>query len=100
MQSALLIAEKPDLQRKIQEVYNNHKSEISYYCDFSAQRGHLVTLMLPDEIDEKQAEWSWENLPFEPENFGGWKYKLIKEKKQGNFLTAQERYEEMKKKID
>ena len=100
MQSALLIAEKPDLQRKIQEVYNNHKSEISYYCDFSAQRGHLVTLMLPDEIDEKQAEWSWENLPFEPENFGGWKYKLIKEKKQGNFLTAQERYEEIKKKID
>ena len=100
MPKALLIAEKPDLQRKIEDIYNAHRSDIPYLIDFAAQRGHLVTLMLPDELDEAQAEWSWDNLPFEPENYGGWKYKLIKEKKVGNFLTAQERYNNIKKRLD
>ena len=100
MSKALLIAEKPDLMRKIEEVYNAHRSSIPYSVDFTAQRGHLVTLMLPDELDESQSDWSWENLPFEPEKFGGWKYKLIKEKKTGSFLTAQERYDIIKKKLD
>ena len=30
MPKALLIAEKPDLMRKIKEVYDKHKSEVPY----------------------------------------------------------------------
>lgn len=100
MSRGLLIAEKPDLQRKIQDVYNDNRSSIPFSLDFAAQRGHLVTLLTPDEMDDSLAEWTWDNLPIEPEKFGGWKYKVIKEKKVGNFLTAQERYNEIKKKID
>lgn len=96
---SLLIAEKPDLMRKIQEVYNNHKDAIPYDITFQSQRGHLVTLMMPDEIDESQKEWSWENLPIEPEKYGGWKYKIIEEKKTGNYLTAKERFQQIDKEI-
>ncbi len=100
MSRGLLVAEKPDLMRKIEEVYNNNRSSISYVIDFTAQRGHLVTLLTPDEMDGSLSEWTWENMPIEPENYGGWQYKVIKEKKVGNFLTAQERYDEIKKKLD
>ena len=31
----------------------------------TSQRGHLVTLILLDEIDENQRKWVWENIPFE-----------------------------------
>lgn len=92
MQKALLIAEKPSLRRSIEEVYNKHKGEIPYDITFMEQRGHLVTLKLPSEIDEEQKHWCWENLPFHPEEHGGWQYKVIKEQKQGHFLTAAERY--------
>ncbi len=99
MQKALLIAEKPSLRREIEEVYKKHKSEIPYDITFLDQRGHLVTLMLPDEIDEEQKNWCWENLPFIPEQHGGWQYKVIQEKKTGNFLTAKERFENIRKEL-
>lgn len=99
MARALLVAEKPDLQRQIFAVYEKHRSEIPHEITMTSQRGHLVTLMLPDEIDENQKKWIWENIPFEPENSGGWKYKVITEKKQGNFLTSQERYKAIEKEI-
>ena len=100
MEKALLIAEKPDLMRKIQDVYENHRTEIPYDIIFQSQRGHLVTLMLPDEIDETQKDWSWENLPIEPEKWeGGWKYKVIEEKKTGSFLTAKERFQQIDKEL-
>ncbi len=97
---ALLVAEKPDLMRKIEDVYNNNRASVFYNIDFTAQRGHLVTLLTPNEMDESLSEWTWENMPIEPENYGGWNYKVIQEKKVGNFLTAQERYNEIKRKID
>ena len=93
---ALLIAEKPDLMRKIEEVYKNHIPEIPYRITFASQRGHLVTLKQPDELDEEMKEWSWETLPFHPEEHGGWQYKVIKEKKTGSYMTAQERYDHIK----
>ena len=58
----LLIAEKPSLRRTIETVYNKHKSEIPYEITFMEQRGHLLTLKYPGEIDEDQKEWRWENL--------------------------------------
>ena len=70
MKRALLIAEKPSLMRDIQTVYLAHRSEIPYTIDFMAQRGHLLTLMLPDELDEKMKVHSWDNLPFFPEEHG------------------------------
>lgn len=96
MQKALLIAEKPSLKRTIEDVYNRHKKEIPYEITFKEQRGHLLTLKLPSEIDPEQKKWAWENLPFNPEEHGGWKYKVIQEKKEGNFLTAKERYADIK----
>lgn len=100
MEKALLIAEKPDLMRKIESVYKKNKAKIPYEITFTSQRGHLVTLLLPTEMDEGLAKRSWEDLPIEPENYGGWQYKLIHEEKQGKFLTSEERYYEIKKEID
>ncbi|MBO4847145.1 MAG: topoisomerase C-terminal repeat-containing protein [Lachnospiraceae bacterium] len=96
---ALLIAEKPSLKRTIESVYNKHKSEIPYDITFIEQRGHLITLKSPDEIDEDLKEWSWDTLPIHPEEHGGWQYKIIPEKKTGNFLTAAERFKNIKAEI-
>ena len=95
-QKLLLIAEKPDLMRKIEHCYNAHKDEIPYEIDFLSQRGHLVTLKNPDEIDETLKEWSWDTLPIAPEEHGGWQYKVISEKKRGNSATSRELYEKIK----
>jgi DNA topoisomerase-3 len=92
----LLIAEKPDLMRKIEKCYRAHKDQIPYEIDFVSQRGHLVTLKNPDELDEALKEWSWDTLPILPKDHGGWQYKVIKEKKVGNFKTPQERYDEIR----
>lgn len=100
MDRALLIAEKPSLRRTIEAVYNKHKSEIPYDCTFMEQRGHLLTLKQPDEIDEDMKEWSWDNLPFVPEEHGGFKYKVIKEKKVGSFPTSQERFKAIKEELN
>ncbi len=96
---ALLIAEKPSLRRTIEAVYNKYKKEMPYEIDFMDQRGHLLTLVLPDEMDSKLKKWQWDTLPIEPESLGGWKYKVIQERKTGNFLTSEERYEAIKKRL-
>ena len=88
----LVIAEKPSERRVMEKVYKDHVSEIPYDLTFMEQRGHLLTLKLPDELDEEQKSWCWENLPFHPEDHGGWQYKVIQEKKVGKFLTAKERF--------
>mgnify|MGYP004535977637 FL=1 len=97
---ALLISEKPDLMRQIQDVYNKHKKEIGYEIEFTSQRGHLLTSLLPEEIDPNMKKWCWENLPFYPQDHGGFQYKIIDEKKQGNFLTSKERYAIIKQGLD
>lgn len=99
MKKALLIAEKPSERRIIEDVYKKHKSEIPYEITFLEQRGHLLTLLLPSEMDEEQKKWKWENLPFHPENHGGWKYKSIEEKKVGSFLTAKERFKKIQEEL-
>ncbi|MGN0242208.1 MAG: hypothetical protein ACI4CS_11015, partial [Candidatus Weimeria sp.] len=91
MQKALLIAEKPSLRRTIEEVYKKHRSEVPYDIIFKEQSGHLLTLCLPSEIDPEQKKWSWDNLPFNPEDHGGWQYKIIQAPKVGHFPTPKER---------
>ena len=99
MPKALLIAEKPDLMRKIKEVYDKHKNEVPYEIDFESQRGHLLTLKTPDKLDPSLKSYSWDTLPINPEDYGGFQYEVIKEKKQGNFMTSQERFDQIKEKI-
>ena len=96
---ALLIAEKPSLRRTIEAVYKKYIKEIPYQIDFMDQRGHLLTLVLPDEMDPSLKKWSWSTLPIEPEKLGGWRYKVIQERKTGNFLTSAERYDAIRKKL-
>ena len=85
--------------RKIKEVYDKHKSEVPYEIDFESQRGHLLTLKTPDKLDPSLKSYSWDTLPINPEDYGGFQYEVIKEKKQGNFMTSQERFDQIKEKI-
>ena len=96
MKRCLLIAEKPSLMRTIKEVYEKHRSEIPYEIDFDAQSGHLLTLKLPDEIDERMKKYSWDTLPFFPDQHGGWQYKIVKQAKRPNTPTPNERYSKIK----
>lgn len=98
--NGLLIAEKPSLRRTLEAVYNKHKSEIPYTLTFMELRGHLLTLKEPDELSEEMKRWDdWSVLPFHPDKYGGWQYKVIEEKKTGNFLTAKERYVAIQKEL-
>jgi DNA topoisomerase-3 len=91
-QKALLIAEKPSLERKIKEVYEKHKNEFDFEIDFLALRGHILALKMPEELDESLKTWSFDNLPIFPEEHGGWQYKIPAEKKEGNYMTSAEKY--------
>lgn len=95
-QKALMICEKPKVKAKIEEVYRKHKNDLDYEMDIKAQRGHLVTTYMPDQLDESLKKWEWNTLPIYPEDYGGWKYSPIKEKKKGQNLTAEERLKEIK----
>lgn len=84
MQKVLLIAEKPSLMRTIEGVYNKHKSEIPMDIHFVSQAGHLYRLLLPNELrgDEPSHKgenrgWSWDDIPFDPDTIGGFKYAPI-----------------------
>ena len=74
---AILIAEKSSLMNDIKAIYMKHKDEFDFDVTFVCQSGHLLTLLLPNEIDEDQKAWKWENLPFHPKDYDGWKYKVI-----------------------
>lgn len=99
MKKALLIAEKPSLRRTIEGVYDKHKSEIPYEITFMEQRGHLLTLKMPGELDDSLKPWEWDTLPIQPEDYGGWRYNIINEKKVGKFLTAKERFHNIEKEL-
>lgn len=70
MKKALLVAEKPDLLRKILSAYKNHKNEYPYVIEQGiAQVGHLFGLKLPKEMDEDLKNWKLENYPWFPERY-------------------------------
>lgn len=68
--------------RTIKETYETVSGLDYKITKFTAQAGHLVRLLLPSELDEEQKKWSWDNLPFYPEEHGGWKYRIIEGKTQ------------------
>ena len=77
MKKALLIAEKSSLMNDIRTTFQKHKDEFDFSITFVCQSGHLLTLLKPNEIDEEQKSWKWDNLPFHPKDYDGWKYKII-----------------------
>lgn len=99
MANAILIAEKPSLRRTIETVYNKNRSLFADNITFFEQRGHLMTLLLPSEMEPNMPH-DWSSLPFHPEDHGGWKYKVIKEKKVGNFLTPEERFKHIRDELN
>ncbi len=96
---ALLIAEKPSLMREIEGVYNKIKGTLPYEATFLAQRGHLLTQLMPDELDAGLKQWAWDTLPIHPEEHGGWKFKINPEQKQGNNQTSEERFDAIAKEL-
>lgn len=81
MQKALLIAEKPSLMLEIRNVYKKHKNELPYEIDFLAQHGHTMEMLAPDEMDSSLKKWDWMTIPFYPEDYGGYKYKVKEDSK-------------------
>lgn len=99
MPRAFLIAEKPDLMRKIETCYKAHQREIPYSIEFASQRGHLLELLSPDELSPELKSWSWDTLPIFPEDYDGWKYKVIQEKSSQGRQTAEDRYNHIKREL-
>jgi len=64
---ALLIAEKPDLMRAVQAVYNKHGHADT--IEFETFVGHTMRLKNPAEYDPKWAKWTKEGLPIIPDEF-------------------------------
>ena len=67
MAKALLIAEKPDLKRKVQEAYRKfgHKDTI----DFESFIGHTMKLKDPVEYNPDWKSWRQDVLPMIPDKF-------------------------------
>lgn len=70
MAKVLLIAEKPDLMRKIQAVYN--KIGFNDTIEFAAFVGHSMELFHPEDYDPDWKVWKKDTLPMLPKKF---KYK-------------------------
>lgn len=90
MSKALLIAEKTSERETIERVYKKYRDKIPYEITFVEQSGHLLELKMPNELDDSLKEWRWENLPINPEDYGGFRYKVI------NTQKAKERYKAIK----
>lgn len=66
----LIIAEKNSVMKKLVKALANDKPRFDKgYAEskdfiFTHCVGHLLTLKMPDQIDEKYKKWSLENLPF------------------------------------
>ncbi len=75
MSKTLIIAEKPsvaqDLLKALPDKFEKHDSYWEgekYLVSFAL--GHLVSLAMPKEMDDKHKDWSLDHLPIIPENFG------------------------------
>lgn len=83
MEKSLFIAEKPSVAREFASALKyNMKSRDGYLESQEAIVtwcvGHLVTMSYPEVYDEKYKRWSFDTIPFLPENF---KYEVIESAK-------------------
>lgn len=74
---ALLIAEKSSLMNSLKSAYTKHKKEFDFDIDFLHQRGHLLELKGPDEINPEYKKWRDIEYPLKIE----FKYKVKKDTK-------------------
>ncbi len=79
MGKSLFIAEKPSVGREFAKVIEDRFSNRDGYMEGGENIvtwcvGHLVTMCLPDEYDEKYKRWRIEDLPFIPAEY---KYQII-----------------------
>ncbi|MCR5278071.1 MAG: type IA DNA topoisomerase [Lachnospiraceae bacterium] len=87
----LFIAEKPSVAKEFANALQlNMTSKDGYMeCDTAIVTwcvGHLVTMSYPEVYDEKYKKWSFDTLPFIPEDF---KYEIIPSvKKQFNIVKG------------
>lgn len=81
MKKALLIAEKPSLMRDIKQAYEHIANKVEYEITFVSQVGHLVELLDPVEVNPIYKKWDVDFLPINPDNEGGWQYKVSRKTK-------------------
>lgn len=75
MKRALLIAEKPSVEKDMRNTYEKIKGDLPFEVDFTSAAGHLVGLCEPDEYKEEWGKpWKAEVLPMIPET---WQRKVI-----------------------
>ncbi len=69
----LIIAEKPSVARDIASALGKLPKKGDYFENdryiSAAAQGHLVELVMPEEIDKKYSFWRLESLPIIPESF-------------------------------
>lgn len=69
MKKGLLIAEKPDMMRTIQKVYNQNRGSLGMDLDFKAFVGHTTRLKNPHDYNPDWKKWTKESLPIVPKKF-------------------------------
>lgn len=79
MSKSLYIAEKPSVAREFAKALNMKGTNHDGYLESEEAVvtwcvGHLVTMSYPEAYDEKLKRWTFETLPFIPEEF---KYEVI-----------------------
>lgn len=91
MSKSLYIAEKPSVAQEFAKALKESMARRDGYLESESSVvtwcvGHLVTMSYPDKYDEKYKKWSFETLPFLPEQF---KYEVIPEvKKQFQIVSG------------
>lgn len=91
LKHGLFIAEKPSVERTCRDVYTRHRGEFPFSLTFCSQRGHLLTLKMPHEVDPVLKKWSWDTLPMFMDDHGGYKYKVIP--------SSREKYDNIKNEL-
>ncbi|MCI8528101.1 MAG: type IA DNA topoisomerase [Lachnospiraceae bacterium] len=87
----LFIAEKPSVAREFANALKKNMTSRDGYLESGDTVitwcvGHLVTMSYPEVYDERYKRWSFETIPFLPENF---KYEVIESaKKQYNVVSS------------
>ena len=91
MSKSLYIAAKPSVAQEFAKALKESMARRDGYLESESSVvtwcvGHLVTMSYPDKYDEKYKKWSFETLPFLPEQF---KYEVIPEvKKQFQIVSG------------
>lgn len=87
MKKTVILAEKPSQAQAYAEAFNKTERKDGYYIVSNDKYqnaiitygfGHLVSLIAPDQYDEKYKKWTLDTLPIVPDNF---KFTITKDKR-------------------